>query len=257
MAFHSSTWADIDGGIVELDTEAGPSKRLCTGLSGGMEPRPTPPTLQTQWAANQAQSLPQQSLYNVSGNHSSAVNVQGRSASPFDFYNLSRQHVGTLQGQSWFQDHQDLPWPPSDYDSPPSRLQVVDTTTPSPYHWAPDVPAVENATSSAFFSWNQPSSASGFQPIPTSSTTPHAENTHEQYHQSDCGTTPQYACQDIASGGTFEPEESMDTRNEDTTYEVCLGLVRHSFVGSSLWTTVPSYSPRELHKEAVLDPRLN
>ena len=235
MAFQSSAWADIDGSIPELDTDGGRSKRLCTGLSGAMEPRPT---RQTQWAGNQAQILPEQSLYDVSHYPSSAVDVQGRTAFAADFYNVSQQHVGIVQGQSLFQNLQDLPWPSSDYNAPPSRLQVVDSTTPSFYHWAPDVPAVEHATSSAYDSWNSPSSASGFQPTSTSSI-PHAANVHEQYYQSDCDTIPQYACQDIASGGTAEPEESVDTGNEDTSYELCLGLVRQSFVvRSSLWTTV-------------------
>ena len=223
---------------MELDTDGGRSKRLCTGLSssgagGAIEPRPT---LQTQWAGNQAQISPDQSLYDVSRYNSSAVDVQGSSASASNFYNLSRQHVGTVQGQAWFQD-QDLPWPSSDYDSPPTLLQVVDATTPSSYHWAPDAPAVEHAASSAYDSWNPPSSASGFQPTPTSST-PQAENTRGQYHQSDSGMIPQYACHDNASGGTSGPEERMYTRNEDTSYELCLGLVRQIFVESSIWTAV-------------------
>ena len=233
MAFQPFAWADIDGGIPEWDTDGGRSKRLCTGLSGGIEPRPT---RQTQWAGNQAQFLPEQSLYDVSPYHSSAVDVQGSirsSASAADFHDVSRQHVGMVQGQTLFQNHQDLTWPSSDYNSPASRLQIVDTTTPSFYHWAPDFPAVEYATSSAYDSWIPPSSASGFQPIPTSST-PHVEITHEQYHGSDCGKTPQYACQNVASDGTSEPEENMDTGNENTSYELCLGLVRQSLVGSSL-----------------------
>ena len=234
MAFQPSVWADIDGGITELDTDGGRSKRLCTGLSGATEPWPTH---QTQWAGNQAQVLPEQSLYDVSRYHPSAVDVQGRSALAVDFCDVSRQHVGTVQGQTLFQDNQDLPWPSSDYNSPTSRLQVVDTTTPSFYHWTPDVPAVEHATSSAYDSWNPPSSASGFQPTPFSST-PHADNTHEQYHQSDHGTTPQYACQGTASSGTSVLEESMDSGNEDTSYELCLGLVRQSLVGSSPWIVV-------------------
>ena len=236
MAFQPSAWADIDGGYQELDTDGGRSKRLCTGLSGAIEPWPT---RQTQWAGNQAQILPEQSLhYDVSRYNSSAVDVQGRSASDVDFYNVSQQHVGIVQGQTLFQNHQDLPWPSTDYNSPPSPLQVVNITTPSIYHRARDFSAVENATSSAYDSWNPPSSASISQPTPTSSI-PHVENTHEQYHHSDCGITTQYACQGIASGGTSEPEESVDTGNEDTSYELCLGLVRQSFVeGSSLWTTV-------------------
>ena len=234
MAFQPSAWADVDGGITELDTDGGRSKRLCTGLSGAMEPWPT---RQTQWAGNQAQISPEESLYEVFHYHPSAVDVQGSSASAADFHDVSRQHVGTVQGQSLFQNHQDLPWPSSDYNSPSSRLQVVDTTTPSFYHSTPDVPAVEHATSSAYDSWNPPNSSSGFQPTSFSST-PHAENTHEQYHQSNYGTTQQYACEDIASGGTFGLEESMDTGKEDTSYELCLGLVRQSFIGSSLWTAV-------------------
>ena len=253
MTFQPSTWADINGGILELDTEGGRSKRHCTGLSSAVEPWPT---RQTQWAGDQAHILPEHSLYDFSYYHSSSVNLQGRSAAAVDFYNVSRQDVGISQGgQTLFQNHQDLPWSTSDYNSPPSRLQVVDPTTPSFYQWVPDVPAVENAISSVFDSWNPSSSASGFQPTPTSSI-PHAENTYEQYLQSDCGTIPQYAYQDIASGGTSEPEESVDTGNKDTSYELCLGLVRQSFVGSSLWTTV-SWLQSLFHQEAVLDTWLN
>ena len=227
MAFQPSAWADIDGGIAEFDTDGGRSKRLCTGLSGAME---SWPARQTQWAGNQAQILPEQSLHDVSRYHSSAVNVQGRSAPTVDFCNVSRQHVGTAQGQTLFQIHQDLPWSSSDYNSPPSCLEVVDTTTPSFYHWTPYVSAVEYAASSGYDSWNPPSSASGFQPTPTS-ITPHAEDIHEQYHQYDYGTTPRYTWQDIASGGTSGLEESMDTRKEDASCELCLGLVRQSLVG--------------------------
>ena len=231
MAFQPSGWADIDGGIAEWDTDGGRSKRRCTGLSSAVEPWPT---RQTQWAGNQARNLPEQPLYDVSGYHSSAVDIQGvSSASAVESYDLSQQHVGIVHGQALFQNYQDLPWPLSDYNFPTSSLQIADTTTPfttTPlsYPWAPDVPAVENAISSAYELWNPTSSASSFQPIPTSSI-PHAENTHEQYYQSDCGTIPQYACQDIASGGTSEPEEITNTGNEDKSYELCLGLVRQSF----------------------------
>ena len=238
MAFQPSAWADFDGGISELDADGGRSKRLCNGLSGDIEPRPT---RQTQWAGYQSQILPEQSLYDVSRYHSSIVDVQRGSATAADFHDVSRQHVGIVQGQTLFQNHQDLPWPSSDCNSPTSRLQVVDTTTPSFYHWTPDVPAVEYATSSAYDSWNPPSSASGFQPTPTSST-PHTQNTHVQYHKSDCGTTPQYAFQDIGSGGASEPEESMDTGNENTSYELCLGLVRQRSLDCDFLATGPGNS---------------
>ena len=242
MAFQPAAWANIDGENPDLDTDGERSKRLCTGLSGGIELEPRP-TRQTQWAGTQSQILPEQSLYDVSQYYSSVVDVQARSATTADFHDVSRQHVGIVQGQTLFQNHQDLPWPSSDYNSPTSRLQVVDTTTPSFYHWAPDAPSVEYATSSTYDSWNPPSSASGFQPTPTSST-PNPQNTQAQYPQSDCGTTPQYAFQDIPSGGASEPEESMDTGNENTSYELCLGLVRQKSMDGDFLATFPENSTK-------------
>ena len=231
MAFQPSAWADIDGEIPELDTDGGRSKRRCTGLSSAIvEPRPKRQT-------HQAQLLPEQSPYDVSHYHSSAVDIQRRSASAVDLYNVSRQHVGLVQGQTLFQNHPDLPWPSAYYNSPLSRLQVVDTTTPSFDHEPLDLPDVECATSSAYNFWNSPSGATGLQTTPTFGI-PDPKNIHEQHRQSDFGTVPEYACQDITSGGTTEPEESVDTGNEVTSYELCLGLVRQSFLRSSLWTTI-------------------
>lgn len=207
MAFQYSPWVDINGEDPEHD---GRSKRRCTGLGNASEPRSM---VQTQWDG----SLPEQSPYDRSRYNSNTFDVQGRSASAVDFDDVSWQHVGSVQGQTYFQSHQNLPWPSSDYNPQPSWLEVVDTA-PSSYHRVPDAQAPLHPASNAFESWNPPSSVTTFQPTPTSDISLRGES-------HDVGAIPKHGCQDSSCDSTSELKKGGDTVHEDTSYELCLGLV--------------------------------
>lgn len=215
MTFPPSPWVEMNGGN---PGHTGRSKRLCTGLGNASEPRST---VQTQWA--HSQTLPEQSPSNVARYESNIFDVQACSASPVHFNNVPRQQVGSAQPQTLIQDHQHSPWPSSNHKPRPSWLEVVNST-PSAYHQVPDVQAGAHPASNEYDSWNPPSSVISFQPTPTSNT-PHEGYPDDQYHQWDVGTIPQHGCHDSVSDGTSEPKKSVDTGLEDTSYELCLGLV--------------------------------
>lgn len=218
MAFRSSIWTEINGGNPELDTDSGRSKRLCTGLSNGSEPWST---VQSQWAGSQI--LPEQSSYDPSRYDSNTSGVLGRSASAVDFDGVSRQRVGNVQGQTLFQNHRNWPWPSSEPNPRPSWLEAVDTT-PSSHHQVPDIQAPPYPASKVYDSRDPPSNVISLQPTPKSNI-PYGGNPDDQYPQSDVGTISQHVCQDPSSDGNFELEKSGDTGYENTSYELCLGLV--------------------------------
>ncbi len=65
---------------------------------------------------------------------------------------------------------------------------------------------------------------------------PQAGDPHYQYHQSGVGTTPQDGFQDPATDGTSDFQNSEDTGIENTSYELCLGLVGQLLLGRDTWT---------------------
>ncbi len=210
MAGRSNPWVDINGG------DAGRSKRLCTGL-GNAEPWPAG---RTQWDGSQI--LSEQSIYHTSHYESNVSDASESFTSAVDIENVSRQHVGDFQGQFLFQSHQSLPCPLSHHNPRPSWLEVVDST-PSPYHRVPVVQTPPYPTSRSYDSLNPPSSVTSSRTA--TSDIPQAGDPHHQYQQSGVGTTPQDGFQDPATDGASDFQNSGDTGIENTSYELCLGLV--------------------------------
>ena len=195
----------------------GRSKRLCTGL-GNAQPWPTG---RIQWDGSQI--LSEQSPYDTSRCDSNIFDIQECSTSVVDFEHVSLQHVGDFQGQISFQSHQSLPCPLSHHNPRPSCLEVGDSR-PSSYHRDPVVQAPLYPTSNSYDFLNPPSSVTSPRRTATSDI-PQARDPHHQYHQSDVGTTPQDGLQDSATDGTSDLQNSGDTKIEETSYELCLGLV--------------------------------
>lgn len=225
MAFQPSPWVEINGGNPAHGER---SKRLCTGL--GNETRPT---IQSQQAGSQA--LPDYSPYDVPGYNSDIFDIQEWSGSAVEFNDVSLQHVGSVQGQTSFPGHQNLPWP-----SLSSWLEVADTT-PSAYHQVSNDQARIHPTSNTYHAQNPPNSAINSQPTPTSNLS-HAENPYEQYHPPDFRTVSENACQNSVSDDTSDPKKSVDTGHIDTSYELCLGLINTATlrVSSATLETIPA-----------------
>lgn len=218
MAFRPSPWLEINDGNLD---DGGRSKRLCTGLGNASEPRST---IQTQRAHNQV--LLEQSPY-VGFRESSIFVNQGWPASAIEFNDVP-WHVGGVQSPALFQSHQDLPWSSSDHNLRPSWFEVANSA-PSAYHQVPDVQDRVHPASNAYNAWNLPNSWTRLQSTPTSNTS-HGGTLRDEHHQSDGGTIPQHGRQDSVFDGTLETENRLDTGHEDTSYELCLGLVGHFFL---------------------------
>ncbi|CAD6594367.1 MAG: hypothetical protein ASARMPRED_009263, partial [Alectoria sarmentosa] len=227
MAFQPSPWIEINGGDADTDQGLGErSKRLCTGLGNASEPWSP---VQTPSAGSQ--TLPEQSPYDVSRyDLNCSLDVRGWPALAVDD-DVSRQHVGSVQGQSLFKSHQNLLWPSSDYNPRPSRPEVV-YTTPSSCYPVSNVQAPPYPALNEYESWNPP-------PI---SNIPHEGNPHGQYHQSDVGTISQHGYQGSVSDGASKTRKSADTGYEDTSYELCLGLINTATLRVSKATleTIPT-----------------
>lgn len=211
MAREPSSSIEMNG---EYSKHRGRSKRLCTGFSNASEPGSA---FQSQWA--DSQMLPEQSH----GSYILEAQEWSSSAVDLDHVSQSRQLGGNVQGQSLFQSHQNELAPSSAYNSQSPWPELASTTSLT-YKQPLSAPAPLHPVSNPSHHRNTPSSAITFQPTATFNI-PHGENPPDRYHQPDAGAVSQFECQYSASDGTSRLQESGNTGDEDTSYELCLGLV--------------------------------
>lgn len=212
MASESSFWAEING---ENSEHCGRSKRLCTGLGNAREPETTFPI---QWSSGAVSQ--EQSSYDASWHDSGVFDIQRRSASAVDFDpsdHGSRQRVGNVQGQTLFPTDLNPPWPSSDHNLQSPWPGVVNNT-PSAYR------QVLNIESPLHPASNPQASATCLKRTATSNVL-RGSSPHDQHHVSDVGATFQPESQESTSGTIPILQKDRDTGLEDTSCELCLGLV--------------------------------
>lgn len=221
MAFELSPRVDSGGEINGENLEQGERrKRLCTGLNNAVGPGGP---YQAHWASNEiSQENP---FYDASRYESNIVNVQACSSSTVDLDDVSWQRVGNAWGQTLFQSYQiqNAPWPSSIHPSQHSWLDVV-TTTPTEYLQLPEIqPPLDHASDACDFPY-PPSSATSLHPNSTSNTQ-HGGNPLDPRHQSDGDAVYPHEDQVLTSEGAVRFQNSGGGGHEDTSYEVCFGLV--------------------------------
>ena len=212
MAFEP---VEINGENLE---NSGRSKRLCTGFRNASEPESRFQPHSARGEVSADQSFFDASRYNVNTSI-----VQERSASAVDLDDhddVWRQRVGNIQNQTLFQSPQNAQWPSSVHHPQSSWLEVV-TTTPSAYNQLPE--SQYPASNECDFLY-PPSSAISLQPTLTSNT-PHEGYPPKQCHQSDVDTIYLHERQGLTSEDASRFKKSGETGHEDTSCELCLGLV--------------------------------